>query len=387
MSKLSLTFTFLLVMLILAVQPATVLGETNFSQREGFAQWRQQQRSQSRIANVSEQALLHKHRPIFMLHRQHPGLIDFYRDYIANGELHLGNGELISAPIDAETLNSHSGDPEAVFVHQPPAKAITPAVVYARSDPLWIDTNGARQAFKVLTWHAVFRQSGLPLGLQGAPAWLASLAGDVNDWHQLDHYTAVSLLLDAADQPLAMMLQQHNYLRTYLLGESVQLSREGRPLIDVALRSNELFPHRDGAHKRRAVRFTDADGMRYLMGFAKQPLMAADDFTQGEVMAEYRLGFLLSDDAFYLFEGYLGEQRLLPGRDGPPGAGYNTMPAMKPLQLQWFSGYWRENSAADLQRFEQFAVDGNSRQAFAEAQREVFFQNLQCLRDTTRVCR
>jgi hypothetical protein len=122
-----------------------------------------------------------------------------------------------------------------------------------------------------------------------------------------------------------------------------------------------------------AVRFADAYGMRYLLGFAGAPMMAARDYTDGIVEANYTLQFLRSDDAFYLFEGYLGERRLLPGRDGPPGAGYNTLPQLKPLELALFAGYWREGSETDRERFEQLAVRAGSRRAFAEAQREVFF--------------
>ena len=67
-------------------------------------------------------------------------------------------------------------------------------------------------------------------------------------------------------------------------------------------------------------------------------------------MADYQLGFLPPDDAFYAFAGYLGERRLLPGRDGPPGADYNTLTALKPLYRQWVAGYWREGNSGDLNR-------------------------------------
>ena len=171
-----------------------------------------------------------------------------------------------------------------------------------------------------------------------------------------------------------------------MLGEQVVLPPDGRPVIDVAVRSNELFPAQAGGQWRRAVRFADADGMRYLLGFGPQPTMAARDFTHGVSEASYELEFLRTDDAFYLFQGFLGKRRLLPGRDGPPGAGYNTVPELKPLEFQLFVGYWREGSSGDLQRYEQFAVRGSSRRAFATAQREVFLKNLACLKLSGKVC-
>ena len=375
-----------LVLAMLLAGSGLASAQTNFSQRDGFAQWREQQRSQARVADAREQALLARHRPRFMLPPQHPGLIDFYRDYMAGGELQLGDGRVIAAPIDAATLNVHQRDPLAAFVHASPAHPSSPAVVYARADPLRIAVAGQQQTMTVLTWHAVFRTSGLPAGVRGLRALLAGVGGDLQDWHQLDHYTAASLLLDAQQRPLALAMQQHNYMRTFLLGESISLPADGRPVIDVAVRSNELFPAQKGGQWRRAVRFADTHGMRYLLGFGPAPLMAARDYTNGVTEADYRVEFLPTDDAFYLFEGYLGERRMLPGRDGPPGAAYNTLPQLKPLELQLFAGYWREGSAADLQRFEQLAVSGGSRRAFADAQREVFFNNVACLQRTGKVC-
>ncbi|MFT5445885.1 MAG: hypothetical protein ACI9DC_001047 [Gammaproteobacteria bacterium] len=375
-------------LLSLAASETVGAQESNFSQRAGFAAWRERQRSQARVADARERVLLNRYRPRFMLPPNHPGPIDFYADYMASGQLQLGDGRLLDAPIDAETLNTHRRDPYATFVHIAPAASSTdiPAVIYARTDRLPVSAQGQTQSMTVLTWHAVFRHSGLPAGVEGLRALLASAVGDLHDWHQLDHYTAVSLILGAQRQPVALAMQQHNYMRTFLLGEQILLPPDGRAIIDVAVRSNELFPAQAGGQWRRAVRFADADGMRYLLGFGPQPTMAARDFTHGVAEARYELEFLRTDDAFYSFQGFLGERRLLPGRDGPPGAGYNIVPGLKPLELQLFAGYWREDSKGDLQRYEQFAVRGGSRRAFAQAQREVFLKNLDCLRRNGKVC-
>ena len=55
-------------------------------------------------------------------------------------------------------------------------------------------------------------------------------------------------------------------------------------------------------------------------------------------------------DAFYTFKGFLGARRRLPGRSGPPGADYNTLPRFKPLAVQFAISYWRDGSRADLAR-------------------------------------
>jgi hypothetical protein len=48
--------------------------------------------------------------------------------------------------------------------------------------------------------------------------------------------------------------------------------------------------------------------------------------------------------------GYLGERRLLPGRDGPPGADYDTLPPLKPLPRQLVAFAWRPGHPKDLRR-------------------------------------
>ena len=88
--------------------------------------------------------------------------------------------------------------------------------------------------------------SGLPAGLSLAAAIPLGLVADLDDWHQLDHYTAAFVVLDGDGRPVALTLQQHNYLRTHLVGESVRLGSDGRFDIDVAIRSNELYPHTPG---------------------------------------------------------------------------------------------------------------------------------------------
>lgn len=68
-------------------------------------------------------------------------------------------------------------------------------------------------------------------------------------------------------------------------------------------------------------------------------MMAGWDITHGEEEQEYTLKFLPSSDAFYTFKGRLGEQRSLPGRDGPPGAQYVTLPPLMPWANRLVSGF------------------------------------------------
>ncbi len=365
-------------------------GDTNFSQYPGFSDYFAANPPAATPAGAADRALLVRHRPRFYLPPGHAGLISFYDDYVAQGYLLDGDGARISGQVDRALLNRHKDDPRIVFVHEPGTRAAR-AVVFGRVDRVTAPfpaADGARsETLTFLTYHAVFRHSGLPAGVPGWQAAALELIADPDDWHQLDHYTAASLVLGADRGPLALMLQQHNYQRTYLFGAELAWPADGRVGIDIAIRSNELYPHDPERRRRPAVRFPEPDSLRYLMGFGAAPMDSADDITHGVVEAGYELAFLPPDDAFYTFKGFLGERRSLPGRDGPPGADYNTLPDLKPLARQLTVSYWRAGNTGDLRRFEAALAADDWYLAFARAQAAVFWRNWQCLRALTRGCR
>ncbi|MDX1527343.1 MAG: hypothetical protein R3337_01875 [Gammaproteobacteria bacterium] len=371
--------------------PVSAAGapETNFSQHPGFDRYFADNPPSSNTPSAAERALLKRYRPRILIPENQPGPIDFYRDYIARGSLYDGGGKLVSEAVAQVLLNRHKGDSKAEFRHLPPATGNSSPVIYARVDGAEVGNpdgvEGEAESFTFLTYYAVFRHSGLPAGLGRWRAALLDLVADLRDWHQLDHYTAVTLVLDRGEAPVAVMIQQHNYLRTFLIGEGITLPPDGRVVIDAAIRSNELYPHRPGRHRRRAVRFADRKGMAYLMGFGPRPFVAADDFTDSAREVRYAMEYLPPDDAFYMFQGFLGERRLLPGRSGPPGASFNTLPELKPLAVQLLSGYWREGDEGDWRRY-QSAVD-QGKAAFAAVQAPIFLHNLRCLQNRTRGCR
>ena len=295
-----------------------------------------------------------------------------------------GDGVRIDGPSPAD-LNRYRDDVRAEFTHVPGSARPRP-VVYAAVERTGLWAGRTAEEFTVLTYHLVFRVSGLPAATPLVVAIPLRLVADLDDWHQLDHYTAAFVVLDAAERPVALNLQQHNYLRTYLVGESVELGSDGRFDIDIAIRSNELYPHVPERTVRRAVRFLDSDARAFMMGFGGRPTMSADDVTDPVGTVDYELAFLPGSDAFYSFHGFLGERRRLPGRDGPPGARYNTMPALKPLPAQILDGYWREGNEGDWARYQRSRENGAGRAGFARAQAAVFHHNLACLRREKNGC-
>ncbi|MFQ5656805.1 MAG: hypothetical protein ACE5G5_04635 [Candidatus Methylomirabilales bacterium] len=374
-----------LIVLLVAVSltASCNFSDENFSQYPGFKDYFVANPPSSDRPGAEDRLLLARFRPRFWLPAPSPDPIDFYRDYIAQGYLLDDTGQIIANHVTRELLNRHKHEPLTVFVHE--SEQLLPhPTVYGRIErevlPFQLDDGtSVRNTFTFLTYNVVFRQSGLSADLPRWQAVLLGLVGDLDDWHQLDHYTSVTLVLDQDDVPVAIVVQQHNYQHTYLFGEAIELPKDRRVNIDVAIRSNELYPHVAGRKVRRAVQFATRKGMRFLLGAGSRPIVSADDITESVREVEYKLEFLPPDDAFYTFEGFLGERRLLPGRDGPPGAAYNTLPILKPWSVQTFVGYWREGNRGDWQRYEESTKGSSDMRRFAEKQAQIFYHNWQCL--------
>ncbi len=360
-----LLFLVLLSLLVSACERWTA----NFSQHPGFRQWYSANPPAENEASVAERALLERYRPRLHLPASAEGPISFYDDYIAQGALYDHAERPIARLVTREILNSHKADPRVVFVHGPTGAPARP-VAYARIDreTLQGGADGTPTPLTFLTYHFVFRTSGLPAGLAPWQRVLVGLIADPSDWHQLDHYTAVTIVLMPADgrlEPVAAIMQQHNYLRTYLLGAAaapgrLMLPPDVRLPIDAAIWSNELYPHLPGRQVRRAVRYLNSDTARYLATGQDRPLMFADDVTEPQREIKYSLEYLPPSDAFYVFQGWLGERRTLPGRDGPPGADYNTSPRHKARATQLALFRWTdgdEEFAARLSRASEPATE------------------------------
>lgn len=352
-------------------------GESNFSQYPGFTAYFAAHPPSAALPSDADRALLRRYRPRLFVPEGHEGPIHFNEDYIAQGRL-IGEAQDApeSAHVSRESLNGAKNDPSVVFEHITTGKAPRPAL-FGRIDRETIRVAGApsgRMRFTFLTYHAVFRYSGLPAGLPGWQDALLGLIASTKDWHQLDHYTSVTIALDEGNMPVAVTFQQHNYMRTYLLGIDLDLPGDGRLKVDVAIRSNELYPHRPGRQVRRAVGFLNTDTARYLVTGRNKPFRAADDITDSVREVDYALEFLPPADAFYTFKGFLGERRWLPGRSGPPGADYNTLPAFKPKAVQMLAFHWRENDRLYL------AEIANVREKHYGRVAARFFQELGCAR-------
>jgi len=314
----------------------------NFSQHPGFATHLAAHPPDSRAVSRHDKGLLQRYRPRLWVGPDQDGPIGFYRDYIAHGTLYDAGGDPISSDVDQALLNRHKQHPGMTFVHAPADRGAQ-AIVPARVDHARLPCT---PEFTFLTYNFVFHDSGLPAGLAVWKEWPLRLITDLDDWHQLDHYTAASVVLGPAQKPLALLVQQHNGQRSYVFGEDIPLPADGRVELSAALRSNELYPRGRGRH--RTVQFMSPAGLRYLVTGEDKPLFASEDITEDGREIPYTLEFLLHDDAFYLFQGALGARRPLPGRDGPPGALYHTLPMFMNRALQLVAFHWAEGDTRQM---------------------------------------
>ncbi|HSA81586.1 MAG TPA: hypothetical protein VLE23_12265, partial [Geminicoccaceae bacterium] len=79
---------------LLALLTGCMEEDANFSQYPGFAEWYAAHPPGEALPSAAERALLERYRPRVWLPEGHEGPIDFYRDYVAQGELRAPNGEL-----------------------------------------------------------------------------------------------------------------------------------------------------------------------------------------------------------------------------------------------------------------------------------------------------
>jgi len=281
--------------------------------------------------------LLERYRPRIYLAEGQTPFLDFYADYIAKGKLKV-DGRVVSASVGPELLNKYKDKPDAEFVYQTAGQSQTQAVVFAKLEVDTLEYQGQNWPLSFLSYNLVFAHSGLLADLPMLARWAISPIADLRDWHQLDHYVGVTVALHQGE-PIAYTLQQHNYQTTYIVSRQKSWPSDQRVAVDVALRSNELYPHSPERVRHPGVSFVSEKAIEFVLTGKNKPLMAGWDITHGQIEQDYRLQFLAPDDAFYQFKGRLGESRKLPGRDGPPGADYVTLPGLMRWSHRLVAGF------------------------------------------------
>ncbi len=219
--------------------------------------------------------------------------------------------------------------------------------------------------FIFLKYNVVFAISGLPAELPWGLRTLLWLAGlDPDDWHELDNFVAVHVVLDDKERPVAIMLAQHNHHRSYLVGKDIPLPEDGHIPFNGALRSNEIYQASDAPNPVRHRVAPWSIYMKYLLSGEDPPFTRGEDVTYGVkaggIEVKYDLTFLSPCDPFYMAKIMLGEPRPFfgryIGRDGPPGADYYNIPELLPLGSILKSSYLHDGVPEDI-NFAESAID------------------------------
>lgn len=233
------------------------------------------------------------------------------------------------------------------------------------------DADGATSSrrWTFLKYNIVFARSGLPAGLPWVyDQALRLIRLDPEDWHQLDNFCAIHIVLDETEAPIAVLLAQHNHHRTYLIGCDLTLPADERMVFAAAQRSNELYLDRGEKAPVRHRTIPWAKYLEYLLSGKRGPWFTADDISYGRAAGgeevAYELAFLEPCDPFYTSRCMLGQYRpflgLEIGRNGPPGADYYTLPELLPLGALLTASYLRDNDEDDI-RAVRTAMDSQQR--------------------------
>ncbi len=328
----------------------------NFTNFPGFTEYFDRYKPLDAIPNQQQRLLLEKYRPRIYRSVSKDGIaqqgpVDFYKDYISDGRL-LVDGKVISQQVTAELLNQNRDNSNAKFEYGGRYRKDSDAVVYGRFDTDTLAYDDTEIPLEFLSYNLVFPTSGMLRGLGTLKTLGLTIAGSLNDWHQLDHYVGLTIALRNRE-PIAVTLQQHNYQTTYLVDVELNLPEDHRVEVDIAMRSNELYLHSDKEVRHPAVSFIAAKNIEFIKIGGNKPFMAGFDVTRGDSEINYQLKYLPQTDAFYQFKGHLGKSRLLPGRDGPPGADYTTLPGLMPRAIRMVTGYRPGSITAEQQKITQ----------------------------------
>lgn len=373
---------YLLVGILILITVSNCGGKYHtFADHPGFKEYYQDRcKTPPPEPSTKERKLLEKYKPRFILPPGGSYPIDFYRDYLPYTVMRSWPGKkVIAVNVNRGLLLKHRADRDAYLDFdtdryrsdgmdlkheegsaQPDSER--EPVVYGRvyrERVSFPDGNGRAEEHDLifLKYNILFATSGLPAELSFWSRFLLTFTGfDRDDWHALDNFVAAHVVLDDQEVPIAVILAQHNHHRTYMIGRDWPLPEDGRPVFDVALRSNEIYPASDSTEPEthRVVRWSLY--LDYLLSGEDGPTLKGSDVTMGKRAGgsefDYDLMIISPCDPLYTSEMLLGPPRpflgIYMGRDGPPGSDYYNVPQLLPLGNMLKFSYLRDGDPEDI---------------------------------------
>lgn len=211
-------------------------------------------------------------------------------------------------------------------------------MVYREKVNLRTGDGKAREiAIVVLKYSFVFPYSGLPAELGFLKEAAARLAADPVKWHELDIHGAVQIILNEQEKPMALLLAQHNYFRSYVIGKDIRWPEDDHIPVCFAERSNEPYPCHAETSPKNYRTVGNPMHIAYVIDGRSPPMTAGKDKVygiEGGREVSYRLKFLPDKDPLCVSWIPLGDRQKLLFfdsfyRKGPPGIDLNTWPEVK----------------------------------------------------------
>ena len=210
-----------------------------------------QENTQSTLSQAEITTLLNRYHPAVHIADGSARIVDFENFYLNNSALKKGRKIIKPAPITAADIKQVENDrdyhSDYLGLHQimdknAPIDAPLYGRIYEETLPAYPPLNLPARDVLVLKYSAVFTSSGLPMGLTFMQEFFASLAGDLTIWHELDIHGAVQIIIDRKTHtPMILLLAQHNYFRSYIIGHDVMMPDNQHINICYAMRSNEPY--------------------------------------------------------------------------------------------------------------------------------------------------
>ncbi len=305
--------------------------------------------------------LLEKYKPRIYIAPGSYKPMNFYQDYLTNCNLRSAKskGGIQTVSPDRKLLKQIQYNTDKHLDYQlSPNQALALNIkdlqptVYGRiyTDILTHGDNSISLIF--LKYSLVYPYSGLPAKIGLIRGIASAIIGNQKGWHQLDIHGAIHVVLNGVtNEPIGLVLAQHNHHRVLLGGKDFIWPESKRVSISVAQYSNEPYLLPSG----RSYFLEPASGnpinVDFLFGKSnKVPLNGGFDkvfsVEGGAVEIPTNLELLPLDDPLYTAWILLGDRRKVLGlwetwyMRGPPGINFYTFPELKnmaDLMAFWLS--------------------------------------------------
>ena len=296
-------------------------------------------------------ALLSQYKPHIYLASGSYLPVNFYQDYLPDCVVKSrAKNRVIYNQIDRQKLTQIQNDLDHYLDYQTSSSEvltstlsdITPTL-YGRVYSDTLVTKKSKVSLIFLKYSLVFPYSGLPAKLTTFKSIGSRIIGNPRAWHELDIHGAIHIVLDGkTEEPIGVLLAQHNHHRFYMAGRDFEWPADKRIGIAISEFSNEpyLIENDKPLRYERTIGFpTD---LEYLFGrTSNAPLGSGLDRVvnpSGNASEiELQLVLLSLDDPLYTAWINLGDRRKVLRffdawyMNGPPGIDFYTFPELKDL--------------------------------------------------------